>query len=69
MLPTTLQRRVPIFHMRKLRLREVNSVTQGHRVQTTIVTGGFSCLVAVILPSAGLWADPGSTSPGNLLKI
>lgn len=63
----------PSFPMKKLQLREVTSVTQGRRAQTTIVTGGFSCLwLPVILPSAGLWADPGWLPQhhlGSLLKI
>ena len=40
---TTLQKSVPFFQMRKLLLREVNSLTPGHTAQPVVKPGGSSC--------------------------
>lgn len=34
----------PFFQMRKLQLREVNSLTQGHTAQPVVKPGGAYCL-------------------------
>lgn len=67
LLAITLQRRFPFFQMRKLQLREVDSLIQGHTAQTTVQPGG-----STVLLSAGLGADLGWLLPhylGGWLEI
>lgn len=67
LLAITLQRQFPFFQMRKLRLREVDSLIQGHTAQTTVQPGG-----STVLLSAGLGTDLGWLLPhylGSWLEI
>lgn len=41
---TTLRKSIRFFQMRKLQLREVNSLTQGHTAQPVVKPGGAYCL-------------------------